>query len=52
MIGHHFSKFDPKQEGKSKFVQLLDVFMQLLTYTNGDVAEALQWTHGLASIDI
>src|SRR5688572_1433012 len=47
MIGHQFSKFDPNQQGKSKFDQLLDVFMQLLTYTNGDVAEALQWLNQL-----
>ncbi len=43
MIGHHFSKFDPNQQGKSKFEQLLDYFMQLLTYTNGDPNEALNW---------
>ena len=43
MKGFFFSKFDPNQQGKSKFEQLLDIFMQLLTYTNGDVAEALQW---------
>src|SRR3954466_2748585 len=43
MKGFFFSKFDPNQKGKSKFEQLLDMFMQLLTYTSGDVAEALQW---------
>jgi Ca-activated chloride channel family protein len=43
MIGFHFTKFDPNQQGKSKFEQLLDLFMQLLNYTNGDVAEALEW---------
>lgn len=43
MLGHNFSKFDPKQNGKSPFEKLLDAFMQLLTYTNGDVAEALSW---------
>src|SRR3954465_8408168 len=47
MIGHHFSKFNPNEQGKTKFEQLLDVFMQLLTYTNGDVAEALQWMNQL-----
>jgi uncharacterized protein with von Willebrand factor type A (vWA) domain len=47
MKGFHFSKFDPDAEGKSKFDQLLDLFMQLLTYTNGDVAEALQWMNQL-----
>lgn len=43
MIGFHFTRFDPNQQGKSKFDQLLDLFMQLLNYTNGDVAEALEW---------
>lgn len=47
VIGHHFTKFDPSQQGKSKFEQLLDVFMQLLTYTNGDVSEALNWMNQL-----
>src|ERR1700755_2795936 len=47
MIGHHFKNFDPNEQGKTKFQQLLDVFMQLLSYTNGDVSEALQWLNQL-----
>ena len=47
MIGFHFSNFDPNEQGKSKFDQLLDLFMQLLTYTSGDVAEALNWLNQL-----
>lgn len=47
MRGYHFTKYDPRAEGKSKFDQLLDIFMQLLTYTNGDVAEALSWMNQL-----
>jgi len=47
MIGFHFTKHDPNEKGKSKFDQLLDLFMQLLTYTNGDVGEALQWMNQL-----
>ena len=47
MIGFHFTKFDPNQQGKSKFDQLLDLFMQLLGFTNGDVGEALQWMNQL-----
>ncbi|MDE3211665.1 MAG: VWA domain-containing protein [Bacteroidota bacterium] len=43
MIGHHFSKFDPWSGAKTPFEKLLDLFMQLLTYTSGDVAEALSW---------
>lgn len=47
MRGHLFSKYDPNQQGKSKFEQLMDMFLQLLTYTSGDVNEALQWLNEL-----
>lgn len=47
MLGHHFTRFDPRGEGKTKFEQLLDLFTQLLTYTNGDVSEALNWMNQL-----
>ena len=47
MKGYNFSKFTPGEEGKTKFEQLLDVFMQLLTYTNGDFSEALNWMNQL-----
>ena len=43
MKGFHFSKFVPSEGGKSDFERLLDVFMQLLSYTNGDAEEALRW---------
>jgi len=43
MKGFHFSHFDPNESGKSTFDKLLDLFMQLLTYTSGDVGEALNW---------
>ncbi len=47
MKGFHFTKYDPSQQGGSKFDQLLDLFTQLLTYTSGDAAEALQWLNEL-----
>ncbi len=47
MLGHHFSKYDPSQEGKSPFDTLLQLFLQLLTYTSGDVNEAMQWLNEL-----
>ncbi|MHA4807004.1 vWA domain-containing protein [Flavitalea flava] len=47
MIGFHFTGYDPNEQDKSKFDQLLDVFMQLLSYTNGDVSETLQWMNQL-----
>lgn len=47
MLGNRFVKYNPDENSKSKFEQLLDLFMQLLTYTNGDVSEALQWMNEL-----
>jgi len=43
MKGFQFSHFDPNENGKTTFEKLLDLFMQLLTYTSGDVSEALNW---------
>lgn len=43
MIGHNFSKYNPNENSKSSFEKMLDIFMQLLTYTSGDVSEALSW---------
>ncbi len=47
MIGHQFKYFDPNEGAKSKFDQLLELFMQLLSYTNADVAETLNWLNEL-----
>jgi Ca-activated chloride channel family protein len=47
MKGFNFSKYDPDQNSKSRFEQLLDVFTQILTYTSGDVGEAMQWMNEL-----
>lgn len=43
MKGFHFSKYTKRDDGKSDFEKLLDIFMQLLDYTNGDAEEALRW---------
>ncbi|OYW81826.1 MAG: hypothetical protein B7Y37_00630 [Sphingobacteriia bacterium 28-36-52] len=47
MIGYQFFAFNPENTGKSKFEQLLDIFMQLLTYTSGDASESLSWMNEL-----
>jgi Ca-activated chloride channel family protein len=47
MKGFHFTKFDPDNQNKSRFEQLLDIFMQILTYTSGDVGEAMSWMNEL-----
>ncbi len=41
MIGHRFLEFIPKNQ--SPFDKLFDLFKQLLTYTSGEVDEALSW---------
>jgi uncharacterized protein with von Willebrand factor type A (vWA) domain len=43
MKGFHFSKYNPSEGNKSEFEKMLDIFMQLLSYTNGDAEEALSW---------
>src|SRR5690606_8014044 len=42
MLGFKFSNYVP-QKGKTPFKQLLDLFLELLNYTNGDPTEALDW---------
>lgn len=42
MVGFRFSEYI-QQKGKTPFGQLLDLFLELLNYTNGDAAEALNW---------
>jgi len=43
MRGIQFTRFNPDDNKKPPFQKLLDLFTQLLTYTSGDVSEALQW---------
>ena len=47
MKGFRFSHFVPPAEGGDPFERLLKVFLDLLNYTNGDVAEALSWMNQL-----
>jgi uncharacterized protein with von Willebrand factor type A (vWA) domain len=47
MIGYRFSKFSPQQKGDKPFDKLLNIFKELLTYTSGDVSEALNWMNEL-----
>lgn len=47
MKGFKFSGFRPDEQGKTPFETLLQLFLELLTYTSGDVGEALQWLNQL-----
>src|ERR1051325_8944283 len=42
MIGTLFTKYQAAQE-KSSFQRLFDLFMEMLHFTSGDAAEALNW---------
>lgn len=42
MIGLRFSEYIPNLSNNNKFEELLKLFLQLLTITSGDVAEALR----------
>lgn len=48
MLGYRFTRFNP-QENKQKatFENLLNIFMQLLNMTAGDVGEAMRWLTNL-----
>lgn len=44
MIGYRFTEYIPeKTKEQSEFDNLLNIFMQLITITSGDVSEALNW---------
>lgn len=47
MKGFNFSRYHENQNGKSRFEKMLDIFLQLLVYTNGDFNEALNWMNHL-----
>lgn len=48
MKGFRFTKFTPRKDPeKNTFENLLGVFLQLVTMTGGDVAEALSWLTNL-----
>lgn len=48
MLGHRFTKFIPNPDkDKSDFDKLLDIFLQLMVITAGDVSEALSWLNNL-----
>ncbi len=43
MIGYRFTEFFPHPQRDNPFGSLLNLFMQLLVHTSGDVQEALSW---------
>lgn len=48
MLGFRFAEYTPPPaQGAPSFENLLKVFLELLNYTSGDVAEALDWLNQL-----
>jgi Ca-activated chloride channel family protein len=47
MLGYRFSEYIPDDKEGNPFERLLKLFMQLLTYTSGDVGEAMHWMNEL-----
>ncbi len=48
MIGHRFTEFIPEKKAQqSDFDNLLNIFLQLMIITSGDVDEALSWLTNL-----
>ena len=47
-LGYRFAEFIPPENEKPTFETLLKIFLQLVTISSGDVAEALAW---LSSLD-
>lgn len=47
MQGFRFSEFIPEDSQKPPFERLLDIFLQLMVHTSGDVSEALNWMNTL-----
>lgn len=47
MLGYRFYQYNAQEGSKSRFEQMLDLFTQLLNYTNGDAGEALSWMNEL-----
>lgn len=46
MLGYRFTDFKP-EEGKTPFEKLLDIFLQLINITSGNVSETLDWMNDL-----
>jgi uncharacterized protein with von Willebrand factor type A (vWA) domain len=47
MKGINFSRFVPSSMNESNFERLLNLFLELLTYTSGEVSEVLNWMNQL-----
>ena len=47
MLGFQFHELRPDRDKRSPFERLLEVFMEVVTHTSGDVDEAMDWMKAL-----
>lgn len=47
MLGYRFSQFIPQEDNRTPFERLLELFMELMVFTSGDVDESLEWMRQL-----
>lgn len=47
MLGFRFTQYEPDKDEKDPFKRLLNIFLELLNYTAGDVLEAMNWLNEL-----
>ncbi len=47
MIGFRFTEHNPERDQRTRFERMLDIFIELVTHTSGDVEEALDWLREL-----
>jgi Ca-activated chloride channel family protein len=47
MLGHQFTKYYNEKDKRTPFEKLLEIFLEMLVYTSGDVDEALEWLREL-----
>ncbi|MDX1908778.1 MAG: VWA domain-containing protein [Bacteroidia bacterium] len=47
MLGFRFHDYIPQDQNGDPFERLLKIFLEILTHTSGDVAEALNWMNQL-----
>ncbi|MBX2844570.1 MAG: VWA domain-containing protein [Saprospiraceae bacterium] len=57
MVGNRFSQFNPQADERTPFEQLLELFLEIMVHTSGDVEEAFDWMyeideeHGITTPD-
>ena len=43
MLGHRFEKYIEPDDNRSPFEKLLEIFLEIMVHTSGDVEETFRW---------